>query len=361
MSGHARGIGDFRRATGQTYHAPMAHIRRLAPALWLLVLAPFIAEFLLGDFSVRSLGLLLVFVPLYGGGALLIREVVRRTRRGWPSIVLLAVAFALIEEGFATQSLFNPHYAGQHLLAYGYVPALGTSPVWALFVLSIHVVWSISTPVLIAEGLAGERRATPWLGRIGLVVVAALYVLGVAITTLFTLGMSHFVAPVPQLAAVVVLVVAAVAAAFLAFPRGARSRAGGVPPPWVVGLTVLALASAFVLVMFGAPSLGMPAAVTGLAMLAIEVVAGVLIVTWSRVEGWGPSHHLAIAAGTVLTYGWLGLNVFLRGTTNLGVPVGAVDIAGQVAAVLLVLALIAWAARLLPRAAERHDVEMVTG
>jgi hypothetical protein len=152
----------------------VGHLRRLAPAIWLLVLAPFVAEFLLGDFSVRSLGLLLVFVPLYGGGALLIREVIRRTGRGWPSIVLLATAYALVEEGFATQSLFNPNYAGQHLLAYGYVPALGTSPVWAVFVLSIHVVWSISTPILIAEGLAGDRRTTPWLGRIGLAVVAAL-------------------------------------------------------------------------------------------------------------------------------------------------------------------------------------------
>src|SRR5215467_11660577 len=146
MSAHLRCIGDFRRAACPTYDAPMARVRRLAPVLWLLVLAPLIAEFLLGDFSVGSLPLIQVFVPLYGGGALVIREAVRRTRRGWPSIVLLAVAYALVEEGFGTQSLFNPNYAGQHLLAYGYVPALGTSPVWALFVLSIHVVWSISTP-----------------------------------------------------------------------------------------------------------------------------------------------------------------------------------------------------------------------
>lgn len=68
------------------------------PSLLLLVLAPFVAEFLLGDFSVRSLGLLLVFVPMYGGEALLIREVVRRTHWGWPSIVPLAVAYALVEE-----------------------------------------------------------------------------------------------------------------------------------------------------------------------------------------------------------------------------------------------------------------------
>lgn len=336
----------------------MAHIRRLAPAIWLLVLAPLVAEFLLGDFSVRSLPLLLVFMPLYGGGALLVREVVRRTHRSWPSIVLLAVAYALVEEGFATQSLFNPNYAGQHLLAYGYVPALGTSPVWAVFVLSIHVVWSITTPILIAEGLAGDRRTTPWLGRVGLAVVAALYVLGVGLTTAFTLGMNHFVATVPQFVAAGGLAVLCVAAAFVAFRPGARPSAGSAPPAWLAGLTVLALASAFVVLMFGAPSVGVPAAVTVLAMLACELVAAALIVTWSRAEAWGPVHLLAIATGAVLTYGWVGLGLFLRGSTAIGTPVGPADIAGQVGLILFVLALIAWPARRLLRADAPSPVDV---
>lgn len=129
----------------------MSLLRRIAPSLLLLILAPVVAEFLLGDFTIKRLGLVLAFLPQYGGGALLIRELTRRTGRGWPTIVLLAAAYALIEEGFTTQSLFNPNYAGQRLLDYGYIPALGTSWVWAVFVLSIHVVWSVSTPILIAE------------------------------------------------------------------------------------------------------------------------------------------------------------------------------------------------------------------
>jgi hypothetical protein len=171
--------------------------------------------------------------------------------------------------------------------------------------------------------------------------------------------MSHFVAAVPQFVAIAFLVVVTVAAAFLAFPRRVRPRAGGAPPPWLVGLTVLALASAFVLVMFGARTLGMPAAITVLAMLACELIAGALIVTWSRVEAWGPSHYLAIAAGAVLTYGWIGLNVLLRGSTNLGVAVGAADVAGQVVEILFVLALITWAARWWPgvRAPSAPDAE----
>ena len=105
----------------------MSTLRRIAPALVLLVLSPLVAEFLLGDFSIRQIGLIVVLLPQYGGGALLVRETTRRAGISWPSIILLALAYALIEEGFTTQSLFNPNYAGLRLLDYGFIPALGTS------------------------------------------------------------------------------------------------------------------------------------------------------------------------------------------------------------------------------------------
>jgi hypothetical protein len=79
---------------------PLSICSRIAPALAPLVLAPIIAEFLLGDFSGRQLGFIAAFVPQYGGGALLVREMARRTGRGWPTMVLLALTYALIEEGF---------------------------------------------------------------------------------------------------------------------------------------------------------------------------------------------------------------------------------------------------------------------
>ena len=63
----------------------MSLARRLAPAVLLTLLAPIVAEFLLGDFSIRKIGIALALLPLYGGGALLIREIARRTGRGWPT------------------------------------------------------------------------------------------------------------------------------------------------------------------------------------------------------------------------------------------------------------------------------------
>src|SRR4051812_27129632 len=117
-------------------------MRRIAPAAGLFLLAPLVAEFLLGDFPITYLVALVALAPMYGGGAVLIREAVRRSGRGWPSIALLGVAFALLEEGLATQSLFNPDYYHAHLLAQGFIPALGIALPWTLYVLTLHTVWS---------------------------------------------------------------------------------------------------------------------------------------------------------------------------------------------------------------------------
>ena len=48
----------------------MKMLRRVAPALALLIIAPLIAEFLLGDFNIRQIGFVVVFIPIYGAGAL---------------------------------------------------------------------------------------------------------------------------------------------------------------------------------------------------------------------------------------------------------------------------------------------------
>jgi hypothetical protein len=83
---------------------------------------------------------------MYGAGAILVRETVRLNGGGWPSILLLACAFGLLEEDFVTQSLFNPDYLHLRLLDFGFLPSLGTAFPWAIFVVSIHAVWSITVP-----------------------------------------------------------------------------------------------------------------------------------------------------------------------------------------------------------------------
>jgi hypothetical protein len=80
--------------------------------LGLAFLAPLIGEYLLGNLSVRDLGALPLLALMYGGGALLIREVTRRAARGWGTVLVLGAAYGLVEAGIFDGSLFNPSFEG---------------------------------------------------------------------------------------------------------------------------------------------------------------------------------------------------------------------------------------------------------
>jgi hypothetical protein len=79
----------------------------------LLVVSPIAAEYLSGYQVFNPLCCWATWgssSPLYGTVAVLIREVTRRTGRGWPTILLLGAAFGFIQAGLIDQSLFNPCY-----------------------------------------------------------------------------------------------------------------------------------------------------------------------------------------------------------------------------------------------------------
>ncbi|MFG6196785.1 hypothetical protein [Nonomuraea sp. JJY05] len=274
-------------------------MRRILLALGLALLSPLVAEFLLGDFPLTYLSFLLLLAPTYGGAAVVIREVARRKGLGWPGIVLMALAYGVFEEGIMTMSLFNPNYAGQRLLDPGYVSALGIGVPWTLFVLALHTVWSVSVPIAVMEELAGERRTTPWLGRAGLGVAAALAVLGAASTTLFSYQNGHFLASVPQLVSIVVIVVLLVVAAFR-LPRPGRS-AGRAPSPWLVFGAALAAGLVFEL---QTVIQGLPVWLTIAALVAAEAGIAWPVLTWSAREGWDGRHRMALGGGALLTYAW---------------------------------------------------------
>ena len=81
--------------------------RNLFAVITLFLVAPLVAEYLLGDLPLKLLTALIVLAPAYGCGAVLIRETARRTGRGWPTMLMLGAAYTLIGEGLVSQSLFN--------------------------------------------------------------------------------------------------------------------------------------------------------------------------------------------------------------------------------------------------------------
>jgi hypothetical protein len=324
---------------------------RIAPVAALAAFSPLMAEFVLGDQYLsgqmsagQQVGMFVLFVLWYGMAALLIREIARRTGRGWPTILLLALGFALVEEGLLTQSLFNPHYLGLDLISYGHVGWLGTAIPWAIYVLSIHVVWSIATPIALIEasfprtvsGRAPERfqarhpelteHQAPWLGRVGIGMVTALMVLGGLATFAISYEMgSQFLAHPAQLTGAALLAAIAVVVGLLLRPGPVRTTRP-VLPALVIGLV---LSTAYQLVEHLLPSVA-PAWVTAGLMLVI-LAAAMVGSAWLRLDVTG------LAAGAALTYCWVGMANAVR--------TGPVAIAEQSVIVLVVLAVITLALR----------------
>jgi hypothetical protein len=325
-------------------------MRRLAPVFTLFFLAPLVAEYLLGDLPIVLLPAIVAFAPMYGGGALLIREVTRRTGRGWPTMLVLGLAYGVLEEGLLTQSLFNPGYLNLHLLQNGFIPALGIGATWTVYVVLIHVLWSIATPIALVEAASGPRGRQPWLGRRGLVVTTALFLLGCGIFFAVSYGMSkHFLASPAQLISSAVIVAALVFVAF-ALPRGDRPgahRDGSVPQPSVV-FAVAAVAGVTFMAITSVPvGIGVPVA---LATLAVMVV---LVGHWSAHANWGPWHLFALAAAALLTYAWHSFTFGLDGH-------GAVLVLNLVSRVVFVVVGLAIAG-LTYRAIRWHQSDAVAG
>jgi hypothetical protein len=273
--------------------------RSIGAAIALIFTAPLIAEYLLGDLPLKMLAALVVMAPMYGGGALLIREVVRRTGRGWPSILLLGAAYTVIEEAFTTQSLFNPDYLHLHgrFLTHAWIPFLHIGAWWTLFMFNLHTFWSISASIALVEALVPNRAEQPWLGRLGDSIVALLFLVGCAASTAVTFRGDRFVAAPAQFTCAGIVALALIVAAFLLPRRQPHIVAGPTPPPLLTGVVALILGLA---ILFTPPTLNWGAVA---AMLAIDLAFLLFVRVFSSRATWTPLHTFSLAAGGALAYG----------------------------------------------------------
>ncbi|WP_051579849.1 hypothetical protein [Pseudonocardia acaciae] len=278
----------------------------LGSAVALFFLAPLVGEYLLGNTPITDVGSLFMFAPMYGGGALLIREVARRLGRGWATIVAFAAAYALLEEGPIDMMLWNPTYGGFDIAAaYSatYVPALGTSAQMLQDVLTMHTIWSICVPIALVEAFRRDR-ARPWLGKVGLTVTAVVFVTGSAALCAMQVAQTGFVASAAELAWSFAAIAGLVALGLLLGARSMPRRDAAAPTPAAVGLAA-----------FGVTSLawsreflpdGAPQWAIAVAWCALAAAAVALCVRWCRAAGWGATHRVALAGGALLTYVWVG-------------------------------------------------------
>ncbi|MDA0563992.1 hypothetical protein LG943_06580 [Streptomonospora sp. S1-112] len=348
---------------------------RLVPVVGLLLLSPVCAEYLIGyDASIGSplamLAGLLVLAPLYGAVAVLIREATRRTGRGWPTVLLLSTAFGLVQAGLIDQSLFalefdsgDPDWANEQPPTV--IPGLEIDARHLLNWVGGHVIWSFAAPIAVVETCTPRRADRPWLGPVGLAVMALLYLGAAALIASDVYATDRAAAPV-ELLATAAVVLTLVAAAFL-IPRprtttAPRARAestetaqteaapaetaqagrgkapGRAPSPWAFGVAAW-------LILLAEQSL--PTTWTWSAVaadVALLALLGALVLWGSRRPGWSRAHTLAVAGGALLVRAGLSFLV-----EPLGEPDYTLKYVSNTAITLGVTLLLAWAAHRLPR------------
>lgn len=167
-------------------------MNRLGFALALSFLSITIAEFATGSTPLTNIivnpgSFFLFSIPsllgLYGCGVILIREAAVRWNRSWPTILMLGIAYGIMEEGVSVHTFFAPVNVTVGVLgAYGKV--LGLNLTWAIMISLFHSVFSISLPILISERLWPAMRQKPILTRRSMLGIMAAY-----ITTVFILNL----------------------------------------------------------------------------------------------------------------------------------------------------------------------------
>jgi len=274
---------------------------RIAPWLVLFFLAPAIGELLSGSsppaefFSPFGLTLLCL---LYGGGAILVRELTYRWGGDWRTMLLLGAAYGIIEEGLMVKSWFDPHWMDLGILG-TYGRFAGVNWVWAAGLTLYHTVYSIGLPILLTTILFPDHRDEPWVGRRGLIVLLALFFADVVVGFLWMTPYR------PPAAAYLLTAIGTAILIWIARRTAAPRRAPEARPlggPWRMFFLGLGWAIAFFVQLWALPSTRVPVLAL-LALLAAFSWASVALA--KRLESGAvfgsPRHVLALASG-VLTF-----------------------------------------------------------
>jgi hypothetical protein len=282
-------------------------MHRTAPVLALFVLGP-----LMGEVVGAALRLSNFLEPLrvaaivcfYGAGVVLLREIATRFRLSSRGLVLLGVAYALIEEGLGLQTIFNPVGMDGEAI-YGH--ALGVNWFWGVVVSGYHVVWSVVIPIAVVHLMFPRRSRDPWLSRPAMLAFGTMFAIGAALFALISYLRSDFRLSAIQIAAVL---------AAVALLTVAASRCPARDQPRLPARTARPVLAA--LVGFGAGAawlfLYLVAFIGGgvsfvwwtLAAVLFACAIGALLGRWER-RGWAAPERLATCFGAALAAALFGL------------------------------------------------------
>lgn len=292
---------------------------RLLLVFGLLVLAPVGAEYIQAydDHTGKPLallGALVIFVPLYGAPAVLLRETACRFGIRWPGIIALAAGLGLLQAGVIDQSMFDlteervPYW--ESMFAPTFVEPLGLAVNPALSFVIGHAIGGFGIPIALVQGMKPDLARRPWLRWPGLTVLGVLYLGMVA------LFVSEF-APEDRASAGQIAGALTVTAllALYAFTRGTRPRdrrdRRTMPPLAVAAATTVAGLA------LNSLEASLPATVV---MVGVVIVLAAGLIHLSGSRQWNHRHLAAAATGLLVSRAIVGF---------VAVPIGEVSGAQQ--------------------------------
>jgi hypothetical protein len=248
---------------------------------------------------------------MYGGGALFIREVVRRTGGGFANLLLMGVAYGIVEEGLVLQSLTSPHL--YH--AADWAPRLlGLNTDYTLLNLVYHAVFSVTVPVVLVELCFPRHGRAPYLRRGGLIATGLIALAGAALVRLAVPPSEDPGYTVPLGAALVFAAVALAltVVALRVHPKPAAARRP--PSPAALAVTTGAAALAFFGLLWPFGGATGPLFTHGAWALLPMASATALVATlayrmrrWSAGPQWTRAHLIAACTGALVAHTLFGL------------------------------------------------------
>jgi hypothetical protein len=277
--------------------------RRISPAVVLFVLAPAVGELLSGSsppvefFNPFAFFLL---AALYGGGAILVRELVFKWRKGWLSLFVLGAVYGIVEEGLMCKSFFDPNWHDLGPLG-TYGRWAGVNWVWAQGLTVYHATFSIAIPILLVELAFPTERRRSWVSDEWLKIVGLLFALDIV------LGFCCF--PKPEtpyypsplhVAGTVLVVVALVWLAKVLPPTLPIPLLSQVPSEKKFAALGFTSTVAFFVVFWGLPNTNLPPLVTMALGVLVPLVSARFVMRWSgNGHRWSDTHRFALAFGAL--------------------------------------------------------------